>query len=559
VGVAWRAAGPAVLVEHRDAGNDRWVALRALAADGDDDTGFSGDGALPLLVTGDDVRGGGLLAYGGRLWATGSTDVEGDFDAYLARVDGDGANAQIRRFDLRGSVFPPTQKVASHANDLTVVPGEPDTLVVGGGVNITGGGSEIAAAAFNGLDGDLASLASAELVIPVEGQGHAVGVAGGAGGSVALAAFMYDRSVESGTGTDDLSIGMSRLLVDAEKRCDLALTVTNPLELTLRGLAPSPVALRATNHGERACGGAITVPAPYSIAPATLETGKLDPGASVDLAAAVSYAGTRPVQDILAFTLGAPADPALTDNTARLRVAFAFCDLALVRVGGPKALGREGARRYGFTVRNRGTAACNDVGIAVGSAGYRVGRPEPYTVPAGSSVTDEVWVAARRKRVQSGLRATVGFMAVTAEDLDPANNLAVATPMIVRTGDTNAFRPENGRSFSGSARPGRAPGVKRRQLRIARVEIAIQALGGDSCRWLSTAAGGLRIVPAGFAGACDAPVWVQVRGREDWRLRLAEKLPKGRYQLLSRAVLRNGVAEGAFSTKDRNRVKFTVR
>ena len=117
------------------------------------------------------ITAGGLVTYGGRLWATGAVQVGNDIDAYLARVAEDGSDKQVRRFDMRGSVFPGTQQVASVGEDLTIVPGEPDTLVVGGSVT-TDSGTEVGAAAFNLLDGALAALQAVELAIPVPGQGE---------------------------------------------------------------------------------------------------------------------------------------------------------------------------------------------------------------------------------------------------------------------------------------------------------------------------------------------------------------------------------------------------
>ena len=109
--------------------------------------------------------------------------------------------------------------------------------------------------------GELAALQAAELAIPVPGEGAAVGVAGGTGGA-ACAHREHAQRAGDRRRLRRREHRHGRVLVDDEKRCDLGLSVVAPLELTMRGVAPSNVTLRATNGGQRACGGTITVPAP---------------------------------------------------------------------------------------------------------------------------------------------------------------------------------------------------------------------------------------------------------------------------------------------------------
>jgi hypothetical protein len=553
VDVTWHARGPVALVQDGDA-----TRLRAFEADGDDDPLFSGDGETTIAPGGNDAAAGGLIAYGGWLWTTGSVLVAGDRDAFVARVDSAGAGLQARVFDMRGNVFPANQQVASAGLDLDVARGEPDTLVVGGSVT-TDRGTEIAAAAFNNLTGALSAMQTGDAVIPLGGQGAAEGVAAGAGGVVALAGTLTDFSVETGSGSNDTSIGMGRLLVDAEKQCDLGLSIPTPLEMVMRGTQPSGVTLVARNSGMRACGGSIGIPAPYTMAPATLETGKLAPGQSVALNAIIARPAPFPVDDTLAFTLDSPTDVAPGDNVARVHVAFMFCDLRLVATDIPRFIGNEGTRRFGFSVRNAGTETCRATSIGVTGQGARAGgRAERYTVPAGQSVTDELEVRLRRRGARVGSRALIAFAARDAAELLPGDNAVVRSPMIVRAGDTSARRPRGGRRFRGTAKDGRARGVRKRMLRVARVEIAVRK-AGKGCRWLSSAAGDLRRVTPGRGGACDEPVWVRANGTEDWRLRLRRKLPDGRYTLFTRAVTRNGVAEGDFTFGDGNKRRFRLR
>lgn len=541
VDVAWGAGGPVALVDV--AGGQ--AQLRAFTISG------APDWTTVLDVGGSATEPGALVSYGGRFWVTGSVTSGGDMDAYLARVDGSGGSLESRRFDMRGMVFQGSQQVNSAGRDLTIVPGEPDTLVVGGASATDL--PQVGAAAFNGLDGPVSQLATGDIVLRVlSGQGTAVGMAGASTGAVAVVV-----DLKSSDATPVERIGMGRLLVDAEKQCDLAISVVNPLELIMRATAPSTATLRATNNGKRACGGEIAVPAPYSIAPGPLATGKLPPGGSVTLTAQIAYGATFPAVDTLVFTLTAPADVALGDNVARLRVAFSFCDLQLRRIGGPRVIGNEGARRYEFTVRNVGTAACSNARIAVVGKGRRARAGDRYRVPAGQSVTDEVDVAAR-KSARVGRRAAIAFIARARDDVQLINNLAGVRPRVVRAGDTTTRKPAGGKRFRGKAKGGSAKHVRKRTLKVARVEIAVRRRG-KGCRWLSDAEGRMRTVVAGRKGACDQPVWVKVRGKRKWRLGLDRALPKGRYVLLSRAVLVNGVPEGAFGRKDRNMVRFRVR
>jgi hypothetical protein len=541
VDVAWRPAGPVVLVQ-----NGGKAQLHAFDANGAPDAAFAAN--VPDTIG---TEAGGLIAYGGRLWATGATDAGGDTDALVARVNAEGSGLQSRKFDMRGTAFPGGQQVSSRGLDLDVVRGEPDTLVVVGSALTDR--PKWGAAAFNGLDGDLAAMQAADAVLHVDGgEGKAVAVAAGANGVAALAG-----TVELDSGNS--SIGMARLLVDAEKQCDLALSIPRPLELVLRGSGPSAVTLVARNGGKRACGGSISVPAPYSMSPATLETGKLAPGQSVTLGASVSRPAPFPVEDTLAFTLNSPTDVAQGDNVARVHVAFMFCDLRLVATGAPRFIGTEGTRLFGFSVRNAGTETCRATSIGVTGQGARTGGgAERYTVPAGQSVTDELRVRLRRRGARPGQRALIAFTAQDAAELLPGDDVVAHGPMVVRPGDSRARRPTGGRRFSGTAENGRARGVRKRMLRLDRVEIAVRK-AGKGCLWLSSRAGDLRRVTPGRGGACDEPVWVRAKGNSDWSLRLRRKLPKGRYTLFTRAVTRNGVAEGDFGFRDGNMRRFRLR
>ena len=160
------------------------------------------------------------------------------------------------------------------------MPGEPDTLVVGGST-ATDAGHEVAAAAFNQLDGALAALQIDRARDPGRGPGRR--------GRRRRRQRRRGRA-HRGTlrdfrrrpgGSDDLSIGMARVLVDAEKRCDLALAIVGAGRA---GPARRPrrrsVTLRVTNNGQRALRGAVSLPGAVRHGRGAAVTGKLGPGQS---------------------------------------------------------------------------------------------------------------------------------------------------------------------------------------------------------------------------------------------------------------------------------------
>ncbi|MDA0181621.1 hypothetical protein OJ997_15050 [Solirubrobacter phytolaccae] len=535
VDIAWQDGAPVVL-----ASTGTSTAVRR--------NGVNTEVAVPLATS---VTGGGLLVHDGSVYVTGAATVAGDSDAYLARL---GATLETRRFDFRGSVFSGDQPVTGVGQDITLVPGDPDTVVVSGSSE-TDRGREWGFAAFNGLEGALSALQATDLVIPVAGQGGASGVAGAAGYVVA-AGTQRDFSLETQSGTNDLSIGMGRVLIDNEKRCDLALAVVSPVELVLRGRAPGEVTLRVTNNGKRPCAGTIGVPAPW-VAAGSVDAGRLLPGQTVTRTLSLGYDAPFPNDATLELSLSAAGDSALGDNAVRLRAIFSFCDLALTVLEAPPVIGTEGSRRFAFTVRNVGTAPCRAAQVITRAPGLRSGAVKPYSVAPGKSVEDEISVGVLRG-LKTGTKAPLSFRVVDADDVAAANDLASSEPVVVKPGDTNARTPVRGISFSGRATKGTARFVSARTLRVARVQIAVRRLGGE-CRWLSSARGDLRTVDESDAGKCDEPVWITVKGTERWSLRLAKRLPKGLYELRTRAVLRNGLAEGRFTRTDKNLIRFRVR
>ena len=532
VDVAWPAGDPVVL---RQAGADSIV-------DG-------GAGFTDVTLAG--VQAGGLLAHAGRLWVAGTVVTDGNSDAYLARVGAAGGGAESRRFDMIGERYKEApQVVDTVGSDLAVLPGDPDSIVVVGSAS-TDVVDRWAAAAFNGLDGPVTALPSTDYVFDLgfTPSGRAASVAGRRDGVAVAAGDLVDATAD---------IGMARLLVDADKRCDLTLAVVSPIELVMRGARSSMVTLRATNTGSRACGGTVSAPGPYVLAAGPLATGRLLPGQSFTGTVEVSYpARPLPPHDLLVLTLvTSPVDSQPGDNVARLPVTFAYCDLRLQLRRGPRVVGTEGGRVHTFSVRNLGTTTCRGVRLRMGGRARQLGLKRPYTVPAGQSVIHQAIIGVK-KRTRVGRRAALRFAVVGRADVRLDNNVAGAVEMVVRPGDTKARTP-SATEFRGTAKRGRARGVRKRSLRLERVQIAVLRRG-KGCRWLSSAAGDLRVVDTGPKGACNQPVWITADGRSKWHLELRKALPPGRYVLLTRAVLKNGVAEAALSRRDRSRIRFRVR
>ena len=301
--------------------------------------------------------------------------ASGDSDAWLARVDGTGGSLETRRFDIRGALFPAPQPVSSDGFDLTVAPGDPDTLVVGGQAT-TDRGTEWALAAFNDLDGPLSALQSAELVVPIASAGGAHGVAGAPGGIVFGAGGVEDTS------SHDESIAMGRALVDAEKRCDLSLSVPSPVELIMRGTVAGAMTVKVANVGQRPCSGVLSVPAPWELAGGTLAIGRLIPGTSVTEVLSLAYGAAFPQNATLNLSLVSPTDAALGDNSVALPVVFSFCDLELSAAGfaaGARYRGRADvlvlAAQRGHAAVQGGAGARGCAGTAGGAAEAVLGRP----------------------------------------------------------------------------------------------------------------------------------------------------------------------------------------
>ena len=97
-------------------------------------------------------------------------------------------------------------------------------------------------------------------------------------------------------------------------------------------------------------------------------------------------------------------------------------------------LGTEGARRFSFTLRNVGTAACPATQIATALPGVRSGALGAGLDRAGPQRDRRV----RRRRAcagtKSGTRPALAFQAQSAEDVSTANNSVSSAPLVVRAG-----------------------------------------------------------------------------------------------------------------------------
>lgn len=548
VGVAFRPGGGVVALVQVATASGSDAVLDAYTDDGVPDTRFSDDGDLVLGVGDSNTQAGSIIAYHDRLWVTGATKQGSDTNAFLARVEADGSGLQSRTFDFRGRLITPDQVVVSRGSDLVVMPGVPDTLVVVGSVTPSTT-TYWGAAAFNGLDGDVASMPTGDVVVPTAGPRGIVGVAAG-DGWVSVAGDVQDAS------TSDRSFGEARLLVDADKTCDLAVKIVRPLELDVRPPAPGSLDLSITNSGTRTCGGTLSAPPAYAIShggvTGPIATGSLAPGDTLDLPGVlVTRAGAPRARDILKLSLAAPGDVNPANNDVSIGVRFAFCDAALRPVGSPSLIPSEGAATFEFSVRNRGTVACRRVRVSPTAGGTATPTPS-FAVAAGRSVTDDVRVTARPPGAV-GSRQTLTFALTSSHDLNAANDGATLVVRVVGVGDSAIGGLRGGRVLLGSATRGRGH-LKARQLRVSRVDVAVRRVGG--CRWLAGVSGRLR---TRTARTCDRPVWLRARGTRSWRLVLSRRLPAGRYLVRSRTTIGVGFREARFSGPDGNLRSFRVR
>lgn len=553
VDVAFRPDSGPLVLERIGPEASVTVALHALRMDGTDDTGFAGSGDLRPAIGEAPTAPMALALDGGRIWITGSTRSGVDTNAFLARVEGDGSGLQSRQFDMRGRAADPAQAVTSQGSSVVVSPaheGIPKTVVVGGLVT-TSSSTDWAAAAFNGADGPLDAAGYGDIVITAPGVGGLSSVAAaGDGGVIATGPFQ-----ETVSGSTYFRVGQARLLIDAEKACNLRLSVAAPLELAMSPFALGDVSLKVENAGSRACGGSIAPAEPYSLSrdgtTGPVAVAPVAPGESATVDARLGRQGPLIAQDSVVFTLTAAADASTTDNKATLRVRFRYCGAALTPAGGRAFLPSEGAARLSFSVRNTGTVACSGARIRVGGEGRRQGRGGRFAVAPGSGASDDVRVRVRPGK--AGRRAVVRFRLAVPGDATSGDDVVRVRRRVLAVGDTD-FAPVGAAPamLDGFAVPGRGSS-KRSLVRVTRVDVAVRRLGAG-CRWLARD-GGFRSRPPGAKGSCPRPVWLRAAGTRRWSLATGS-LPPGRYEALSRATIGAGFREARFGARDGNRVTF---
>jgi hypothetical protein len=552
VDIAWRPGGGLAVLEKietdpSDTGRGWISVVRGLTETGELDLGFGG-GSVQIAIGQPDTTPGGLIAWGGRLWVTGSTKDNGDANAYLARLNPDGSDVQARMFDMHGLSTQADDQTSSQGIDLDVLAGVVPTLVVVGSSTNLAGAAEWAAAAFNGLDGDVASFGMGDVTIPYDaGQGAAIGVAAGNGYLGAAGSLLVTSP------SAELSFGTSRLLIDAEKECDLSLTIVRPLEMSMRGDAVAPVRLAIENTGTKVCGGRVNPGAGYALR-GPVDTGLIAPRQIKTIDLTVVYTGARRFDDILPITVDAPGDTDVTNNKRLIHVVYIYCDVSLRAVSAPKVMPSEGGARVEFSVRNTGTTACRDAHITTVSGGSRSDSGDKYTIPPARSVTDDA-VLTLKANAPVGKRARLLVGARSMDEASRDHDAVEIRPLVLGVGDS-AIRSRSARLIRGTASGARGPD-KAALRRLVRVEVSVKRVSGSkkkkSCSWLRSASRALS------RGSCSGSAWVRASGTSSWRLSLSRALPAGRYEIRSRAVIRSGFREARFSARDRNLASLTVR
>ena len=525
VDVAFRPGGGLVVYAATGPASAGEAVLRAFNADGSVNTAFGSAGEV--VVGNTQMVPGGLIVHGGRLWVSGTTGT--DTDAFVARVNADGTGLQVRRFDMRPSFLPASQAVQSRGRDLVVAPGAPDTLVAVGAVDYTYQGQSFtnwAAAAFNGLDDDLASAGFGDLAITRTWSGELLSVAAGPAGSVIVAGTHFENS--------NYNFGNARLLIDVDRVCDLAVTAGEPGEIVFQGSRPAALTVRVQSVGTRSCAGTVRLSPPYGMSP--VATGAVAPGGTFTAAALpVTYHGAPRADDVLEISLAAPADANPDNDRAVAHVVFNYCDLAVRPVGRPGAIPTEGTRRFEVSLRNEGTVACH----------VRVGSKPAYELARGRAASDFVAVSAP-PGARPGQRVAVVLRASATGDANPFNNAVTVSPRVVRVSDSDV-RSWGARRFAGTAR-----------LRPARMHVAVLRERGRRCAWLRSQDGAFTDARRGSDDDCGSPRWLLADGTTSWRLVLRRALPPGRYVVYSRATSGEGFREARFSAADRNRIAFRV-
>lgn len=544
VDVAFRPGGSLAALLQDNAGTTAAAAvLYGVTADGTaTDTSFGTGGQVLLAPGGTPTTAAALIGYAGRLYATGTTQI-GGASAYLARTDANGGGAAYRTFVMRGAIRSDLA-ITSTGTDLGIVGGSTPALVVSGYTDTGSSGAYWAAAAFDGFDGALDQAPMGSVVVPTDETPDTAPHLAAGDGFAAIGGSL--------TSGNDTSWGTAKLLLDADKACDLAVSVPTPLEIRFHGRAAAAMTVRVTNAGTKACGGTVSVPAPYVMSRGgvrgPIATGTIQPGESSDSDVELRRSGNPVPEDVLPVSVTAPGDAVGSNDMAAVHVTSLYCDLQL-RAARFASLPDQGTRRVAVTVRNRGTTPCRRVVVRAAGQGRVTSAIHPYTLAAGRSTAYEVAVAHHGGHVGRALKLVLRAD-TTSADAVASNSHVTRRPTLVRVGDSDIGHVSR-IAIAGRARDGHGARPSR-ELRVRDVEVAVRRLGTGGCRWLTGAGGRWTTLPAGRRGACRSVRWIRATGTTHWRLTLRRALPAGTYEIRSRAIIRAGLREARFGTADRN-------
>ena len=397
------------------------------------------------------------------------------------------------------------------------MPGDPDTLVVGGST-ATDRGQEWSFAAFNELDGPVSALRTSRAGDPDRRPGRRRGRGrrdGRRGQRGRHAHGLRPRARRHGRPQHRHGAGARRRREALRPRARARAARSSSC---CAASARAADAYGVTNNGPRAAARARCACRRRTRWPR-------GPGGDRARSARASRSRARstsptgpafPPDDPLALTLTAPDDAQLGDNVARVRVTFSFCDLQLtVRHGSRAVLGTEGARRHRFALRNLGTAPCPPRRLFTTSPGRRLGcsrRSDRRRAAASRTSSTSACVRGTR----SGRARAAAVQRRDSRTCAMATTAPATAPRIVRPGDTNARKPSGGRDLPRlrAARHGR--GVKktaqgqargdRRAAQRQRLPLAVLDRGRPADR------------RRGSTGAATSRCGCKATGTKGWRI-----------------------------------------
>lgn len=140
---------------------------------------------------------------------------------------------------------------------------------------------------------------------------------------------------------------------------------------------------------------------------------------------------------------------------------------------------------------------------------------------------------------------------------DPPPSVPPTTPPVAPTVSSRITSPRHGARIARAKLRTISGRVSVTGSTVRRVQISVRRIDARRCRYLRSAAG-VFTATRPVKRKCPKPVWVTVSGGTSWKLALRAKLPAGRYEIRSRAVLANGTIEAKFALR-RNAITLTLR